>query len=56
MNATKKQIDLCREIAKDMIKRDPVKSAWIYWDGWMHDCNLIDKYEKLLKENGIDYE
>lgn len=30
-----KDSEVCKEMATDMIEKEPVKAAWIFWDGLM---------------------
>ena len=46
---------VCRVVARDMIKRDPTKAAWVWWNAVMADCKesaqLETKIKKLEAEN-----
>ena len=47
---------VCRDMAKDMIKRDATKSAWIFWDGLMRESVLTDKLEAEIAGLKIELE
>ncbi len=48
LETAKKKFDFpdskrCREIAKDLITKDPKKTAWIFWYGWMDEITVSEK-------------
>lgn len=47
-----RDIAVCKEMAKEMIDRDPVKSAWIFWDIVMRETAQNDRLTAKLKDGG----
>lgn len=48
LNLAFKDKKLCKEMAGDIIRKNPTKAAWIFWDGLMRESGISETLVDLL--------